>query len=68
MSSRIAHRPRFRALPPQAFTRFPAQAYKKYYLARWTYRPQHSTYEKHPLGYGLTRIPYGIKHLFLFSR
>ncbi len=59
MSRRIAHRPRYRhmrqiVLPPQ-------NTRQTFFRTRWRYRRQDLAYEKHPLGYGLSFIPFGYR-------
>lgn len=59
MSSRIAHRPRYRSMKQLAHSSFhPRQEYLR---TRWTYRKQSVRYEKRPLGYGLSLIPFGYR-------
>jgi hypothetical protein len=55
MRGQIPHRPRYR------MTRHPVQSHlysrRSFFNRRWNYRQQANTYEKHPLGYGLSLIP-----------
>ncbi|MBV9710963.1 MAG: hypothetical protein JO011_08625 [Ktedonobacteraceae bacterium] len=57
MSGRIAHRPHYRHVrqfvPSYKSTRQP------FFRTRWSYRRQSPSYEKRPLGYGLSLIPFG---------
>ncbi len=57
MSGRIAHRPHYRNMrqsgPLSRYTRQP------FFYTRWSYRRQSLSYEKRPLGYGLSLIPFG---------
>lgn len=55
MSSRIAHRPRYRNTHQFTYSSFHAR--QKFFPRRWSYRHQQTTFEKHPLGYGLSLIP-----------
>jgi hypothetical protein len=57
MSRRLAHRPRhyLSRINPQPL-RYSRQEYLR---QRWTYRQQRATYVKHPLGYGLSLVPWG---------
>lgn len=61
MSARIAHRPRYRMMhhPVQP----PRNARYLFLNNRWTYRGQKLRYEKRPLGYGLSLIPFGYRLL-----
>ena len=57
MSGRIAHRPHYRhmhqVVSPFKSTRQP------FFRTHWSYRRQSLSYEKRPLGYGLSLIPSG---------
>jgi hypothetical protein len=55
MSGRIAHRPRYRNM--QQFVQSPLPFRREFFRKRWTYRRQTISYEKRPLGYGLSLIP-----------
>ncbi|HLZ56488.1 MAG TPA: hypothetical protein VKR06_06025 [Ktedonosporobacter sp.] len=59
MSRRIAHRPRYRnqqqRIPPSLHAR------QNLFYSRWAYRRQQLAYEKRPLGYGLSLIPFGYR-------
>lgn len=57
MSGRIAHRPRYRTT--QQFAQPPRRARQPFLYARWTYRRQQLLYEKQPLGYSLSLLPFG---------
>ena len=61
MSSRIAHRPHYRntrnLVQASLYTR------NKFFHTRWTYRNQSVRYEKHPLGYKLSFIPFGYRFM-----
>ena len=59
MSSRIAHRPRFRT--PRHLAQPPRLSQKDYLRTRWTYCRQNAYYEKRPLGYSLSFIPFGYR-------
>jgi len=56
MRGQIPHRPRYR------MTRHPVQSYlhsrQSLFNIRWHYRQQASSYQKRPLGYGLSLVPY----------
>ena len=56
MSGRIAHRPHYRtmrqSIPSYKNTR------QAFFRTRWSYRCQSPAYEKHPLGYQLSLIPF----------
>lgn len=58
MSSRIAHRPRYRTMRQLAQSSQHSR-YEFFRRSRWTYRTQALQLEKHPLGYGLSLIPLG---------
>ena len=57
MSGRIAHRPHYRHVRQAGHlsqsTRHP------FFYTRWSYRRQSLSYEKRPLGYSLSLIPFG---------
>ncbi len=57
MSQRIAHRPRYRST--QQIVSFPHNKRKTFFRERWSYR--RFAYEKHPLGYGLSFVPFGYR-------
>lgn len=59
MSSRIAHRPRYRNMKQLAQSSFHTR--QDYLRTRWVYRKQTVRYEKHPLGYGLSLLPIGYR-------
>jgi hypothetical protein len=54
MSGRIAHRPRYRNTHHYVHSSFNAR--QKFFPKRWTYRSQKPTFERHPLGYGLSSL------------
>ena len=59
MSRRIAHRPHHyltRTTPRPLH-----QSQREYLRQRWMYRQQGVSYSKHPLGYGLSLVPWGWK-------
>jgi hypothetical protein len=57
MSGRVAYRPHYRhtrqGVSPSKNTR------QSFFYTRWSYRRQSLSYEKRPLGYSLSLIPYG---------
>lgn len=59
MSRRIAHRPRYRSIrqivSPLHNTR------RTFFRERWSYRRRDLDYEKRPLGYGLSFVPFGYR-------
>lgn len=55
MTRRIAHRPRYRNLPPQSSR--VSHARKDLFYARWTYRRFKLTYTQPGLGHGLLLAP-----------
>ena len=57
MSGRIAHRPNYRI--SRRFPQPPHLSQKEYLHTRWTYRQQRLQLEKHPIGYGLSLVPFG---------
>ncbi len=59
MSSRIAHRPHYRTT--RRFAHSPRLSQKDFLRTRWTYRRQSVSYEKHPLGYKLSLVPFGYR-------
>ncbi len=61
MSRRLAHRPRYRSMGQP----IPASlnARQAFFHSRWTYRRQTPIYEKHALGYALSRIPLHYRHM-----
>ncbi len=57
MSGRIAHRPHYRHVRQGGYlSHSPRQPF---FYTRWSYRRQSLSYEKRPLGYGLSLIPFG---------
>ena len=57
MSGRIAHRPNYRI--SRRFAQPSRLSQKDYLRTRWTYQQQRLQFEKHPLGYSLSLIPFG---------
>ncbi len=55
MSGRIAHRPHYRHM--RQFAPFYKSTRQSFFRTRWSYR-QPPSYEKHPLGYRLSLIPF----------
>lgn len=57
MSRNLAYRPRHHLsrINPQPLR----HSHPDYLRQRWTYRQQRATYIKHPLGYGLSLVPWG---------
>lgn len=61
---RIAHRPRYHKVRPSA--PLSSRARQEFFRTRWTYRRHEPIIERHPLGHGLSFIPYGyrlVKHM-----
>lgn len=57
MSGRIAHRPHYRNMRQGGhLSHFTHQSF---FYTRWSYRRQSLSYEKRPLGYSLSLIPFG---------
>ncbi len=54
MSSRIAHRPRYRTTKPVSSAFYSQQPF---FRAYWKYRNNSMSYEKHSLGYRLSLLP-----------
>ena len=57
MSGRIAHRPHYRHTRQGGF--LSQSTRQNFFYPRWSYRRQSLSYEKHPLGYSLSLIPFG---------
>ena len=57
MSGRIAHRPHYRNM--RQFGPLSRSTRQSFFYARWSYRRQSLSYEKRPLGYSLSLIPFG---------
>ncbi|HEU5380105.1 MAG TPA: hypothetical protein VFV38_32170 [Ktedonobacteraceae bacterium] len=57
MSRRLAHRPRYHQM--RATSRPLSRPHQDYLRQRWMYRQQHVSYARHPLGYGLSLVPWG---------
>ncbi len=57
MSSRLAHRPRYRNM--RQFVQSSRSLRQKFSRTGWTYRSQKVFYEKRVLGYGLSLLPLG---------
>ena len=55
MSRRIPYRPRYRSM--RQLIQPPLRSHQSFFNKHWTYRRYEATYEKHPLGYGLSLIP-----------
>jgi hypothetical protein len=55
MSDRIAHRPRYRSM--RQLIQPSLRSHQSFFRNRWAYRRHEATYEKRPLGYGLSLIP-----------
>jgi hypothetical protein len=64
MSRRLAHRPRYRHLEQTVQTSLHSRQYV--FNSHWTYRRQDaSAFEKRPLGYSLSLLPWGARWPFL---
>jgi len=61
MTGRIAHRPNYRI--SRRFAQPSRLSQKEYLRTRWTYRQQRLQFEKHPLGYGLSFVPFGYRQI-----
>jgi hypothetical protein len=62
MSSRIAHRPRYRTMR-QLAQQTSRHVCRDFLATRWSYRRQTPLYEKRPLGYSLSLLPLGYRFL-----
>jgi len=56
MRGQIAHRPRYRMV--RHLVQSHLHSRQPFFNARWNYRQQAFSYEKRPLGYGLSLVPY----------
>jgi hypothetical protein len=57
MSGRIAHRPHYRTMRQTGH--LSRSTRQSFFYARWSYRRQSLSYEKRPLGYSLSLLPFG---------
>ena len=57
MSGRIAHRPHYRTMRQTGH--LSRSTRQPFFYTRWSYRRQSLSYEKRPLGYSLSLIPFG---------
>ncbi len=56
MSSRIAHRPHYRMTHKPVPSSIRSE--QPFFRTRWKYRNRSVAYEKHPLGYQLSLLPF----------